>query len=75
MSSILAFLFLKGCDSPNLLPSAVRQVAVIEEPKPITIVPSGEVILPGNSLILPPRDDAAEYDDPGDTHNFHDDPK
>ena len=69
------FLFKQGCDSPNLLPSAVRQTAVIEEPKQITVIPSGEVILPTSSLILPPRDDAAEYDEPGDTHNFQDDPK
>lgn len=58
-----------------MLPSAVRQIAVIEEPRPITIIPSGDVILPTSSLILPPRDDAAEYDDPGDTHSFQDDPK
>lgn len=64
-----------GCDSPNLLPSAVRQAAVIEEARPIAIVPSGEVILPTSCLMLPPRDDTAEYDDPGDTHNFQDDPK
>lgn len=27
------------------------------------------------AIILPPRDDAAEYDDAGDNHNFQDDPK
>ncbi|XP_058800669.1 dynactin subunit 4 [Phymastichus coffea] len=64
-----------GCDSPNLLPSAVRQTVVIEESKPITIAPTGEVILPSNLIILPPRDDTAEYDEPGDNHNFQDDPK
>jgi hypothetical protein len=36
---------------------------------------TGEVILPSSPVILPPRDDAAEYDDAGDTSHFHDDPK
>lgn len=29
--------------------------------------------LPTEPIVLPARDDAAEYDDSGDTHNFHDD--
>lgn len=66
---------MQGSDSPNLLPSAVRQTAVIKKNRPITIVPSGEVISPTSFVTLPPRDDAAEYDDPLDTHNFHDDPR
>ncbi|XP_014207927.1 dynactin subunit 4 isoform X2 [Copidosoma floridanum] len=64
-----------GCDSPNLLPSAVRQAAVTEELRPVTIISSGDVILPASSLTLPARDDAAEYDDLSDTYNFPDDPK
>ncbi|XP_033230347.1 dynactin subunit 4 [Belonocnema kinseyi] len=64
-----------GTESPNLLPSAVRQVVVTEDPKPITISVNAELTLPHSSLILPPRDDTAEYDDTGDTHNFQDDPK
>ncbi|KAJ8676679.1 hypothetical protein QAD02_012466 [Eretmocerus hayati] len=64
-----------GCDSPNLLPSAVRQMVISEDPRPITVIPSGDVILPSSAVILPPRDDAAEYDDPGDSHNFQEDPK
>ena len=53
----------------------VRQISVTEDPKPIKVVPGAEIALPENCLILPPRDDAAEYDDTGDTHNFQDDPK
>ncbi|XP_046487628.1 dynactin subunit 4 [Neodiprion pinetum] len=64
-----------GCESPNLLPSLVRQITVTEDPKPLKLSPQAEIILPESILILPPRDDAAEYDDTGDTHNFQDDPK
>ncbi|XP_043467525.1 dynactin subunit 4 [Leptopilina heterotoma] len=64
-----------GTESPNLLPSAVRQMIVTEDPKPIKITPNAELTLPHSALILPPRDDAAEYDDTGDSHNFQDDPK
>ncbi|XP_061929655.1 dynactin subunit 4 isoform X2 [Apis cerana] len=65
----------QGSESPNLLPSIVRQVPVIEETKSIKINANADIILPHSALILPPRDDAAEYDDTGDTHNFQDDPK
>ncbi|XP_051169957.1 dynactin subunit 4 [Leptopilina boulardi] len=64
-----------GTESPNLLPSAVRQIIVTEDPIPIKIKPNAELTLPHSALILPPRDDAAEYDDTGDSHNFQDDPK
>ncbi|KAK9506247.1 hypothetical protein O3M35_008217 [Rhynocoris fuscipes] len=40
-----------------------------------SIITNAKVELPSCSVILPPRDDAAEYDDSGDTHNFQDDPK
>ncbi|KAM0731702.1 Dynactin subunit 4 [Formica fusca] len=65
----------QGSESPNLLPSAVRQTPITEDPKPIKIVPNADLILPHSALILPPRDDAAEYDDTSDNHNFQDDPK
>ena len=48
---------------------------VVEETKSIKITANADVVLPQNCLILPRRDDAAEYDDTGDTHNFQDDPK
>lgn len=72
----LYFVFkFQGCESPNLLPSLVRQITVTEDPKPLKLEPQAEIVLPESGLILPPRDDAAEYDDTGDTHNFQDDPK
>lgn len=64
-----------GCESPNLLPSVVRQLSVIEEPKDVKIIPNSIIDLPTSGLILPPRDDTAEYDDSGDIHSFQDDPK
>lgn len=62
-------------ESPNLLPSIVRQVPIVEEVKPVKISANADLVLPHSPLILPPRDDAAEYDDTGDTNNFQDDPK
>lgn len=64
-----------GSESPNLLPSIVRQVLIVEETKPIKVRANANLVLPHSPLILPPRDDAAEYDDTSDTHNFQDDPK
>lgn len=47
------------------------------EPRTIPASISGDVSLPDPSatVLLPPRDDTAEYDDSADTHNFQDDPK
>lgn len=64
-----------GSESPNLLPSLVRQVPIAEETKSIKVEANADLVLPHSPLILPPRDDAAEYDDTGDTHNFQDDPR
>lgn len=58
-----------------MLPSIVRQVLIVEETKPIKVRANANLVLPHSPLILPPRDDAAEYDDTSDTHNFQDDPK
>ncbi|XP_076765937.1 dynactin subunit 4 [Xylocopa sonorina] len=65
----------QGSESPNLLPSIVRQVPIAEETKSIKITANADLVLPHSPLILPPRDDIAEYDDTSDTHNFQDDPK
>ncbi|CAL7934456.1 unnamed protein product [Xylocopa violacea] len=65
----------QGSESPNLLPSIVRQVPIPEETKSIKITANADLVLPHSPLILPPRDDIAEYDDTSDTHNFQDDPK
>lgn len=43
--------------------------------RPIKQEVNGEIELPSSSITLPARDDAAEYDDSGDNHNFQDDPK
>ncbi|XP_049804176.1 dynactin subunit 4 [Schistocerca nitens] len=59
----------------SLSSSLTRQLSMTEEPKPVRVNLTGEVELPTSTVILPPRDDAAEYDDSGDTHNFQDDPK
>lgn len=48
---------------------------IVEETKPIKISANAGLVLPHSPLILPPRDDTAEYDDTGDTYNLQDDPK
>jgi dynactin-4 len=48
---------------------------ISEDPRPVNVKLTGEVILPSLPVVLPPRDDAAEYDDSGDTYHFQDDPK
>ncbi|KAK6644867.1 hypothetical protein RUM43_001140 [Polyplax serrata] len=45
------------------------------EPRPVRIGLTGEAILPESSVILPGRDDAAEYDDNSEYENFNDDKK
>jgi dynactin-4 len=62
-------------DVSILLPSLSRQMSISEDPRPVNVKLTGEVILPSSSIVLPPRDDAAEYDDSGDTYHFQDDPK
>ncbi|XP_033325573.2 dynactin subunit 4 isoform X1 [Megalopta genalis] len=62
-------------ESPNLLPSIVQQIPITEDTKPIKVTINADVLLPQASIILAPRDDAAEYDDTGDTYDLQDDPK
>ncbi|KAK3922511.1 Dynactin subunit 4 [Frankliniella fusca] len=64
-------------EAPPSLSSLTKPVTVVEEQKPIDISLTGEVLLPAPDIeiILPPKDDAAEYDDSGETQQFHDDPK
>lgn len=64
-------------DAPASLSSLTKPVAVMEEPKPIDISLTCDVQLPASDveIVLPPKDDAAEYDDSGETQQFHDDPK
>ncbi|KAF6216600.1 hypothetical protein GE061_000944 [Apolygus lucorum] len=48
----------------------------IDVPQPVVVEGvNSKIELPICPVVLPPRDDAAEYDDTGDTHNFQDDPK
>lgn len=60
---------------PNSLLSLSRQPSVTIKARKIDLEVNGDAIIPESSFILPPRDDAAEYDDSGDTHNIQDDPK
>jgi len=62
-------------DVSILLPSLSRQMYISEDPRPVNVKLTGEVIVPSSSVVLPPRDDAAEYDDSGDTYHFQDDSK
>lgn len=57
------------------MPSVVRQPQIPEDPKSITVVPNADIVLPSTSVIIPQRDDTAEYDDSSDSQNFQDDPK
>lgn len=63
------------CDSLNSLSTVGRQVSIIEEVKTVKVVANADLTLPHSSLILPAKDDTAEYDDTVDTHNYQDDPK
>lgn len=60
---------------PNSFLSLSRQPSITIQPRPISQETNAEVDIPSSEFILPPRDDAAEYDDSGDTHNIQDDSK
>lgn len=45
------------------------------EPKPPNVNITAAPILPETSIILPGRDDAAEFDDGNENQNFNDDKK
>ncbi|KAJ8869335.1 hypothetical protein PR048_030910 [Dryococelus australis] len=62
-------------DASMVIQSFTRQLSASEDPRPIKVQVTGDITLPECSVVLPPRDDAAEYDDAGDTHAFQDDPK
>ncbi|KAK5650079.1 hypothetical protein RI129_001113 [Pyrocoelia pectoralis] len=55
--------------------SLSRQPSITIKPRSVTVPIAASIEVPNNTFILPPRDDAAEYDDSGDTHNIQDDPK
>lgn len=58
---------------PSSLLSLSRQPSVTIKPRPITQEYNADTTIPTSSFVLPPRDDAAEYDDSGDTQNIQDD--
>lgn len=60
---------------PSLLNLSSRQPCITVKPRQILQTVNTDVVIPESKVILPPRDDAAEYDDSGDTHNIQDDPK
>lgn len=60
---------------PSSLLSLPRLPSVIVKPRKIFTEINCDVAIPESSFILPPRDDAAEYDDSSEVHNFEDDPK
>lgn len=70
------FAFLQA-EAPPSLSSLTRSLPVMEDPRPVNITATGDVNLPtvDEEIVLSPKDDAAEYDDSGDTQQFHDDPK
>ncbi|KAL1139541.1 hypothetical protein AAG570_006524 [Ranatra chinensis] len=57
----------------NMKESLDRDLISIPIP-PRCVVITGKADLPSSAVVLPPRDDAAEYDDTVDTHSFQDDP-
>lgn len=63
-----------GSQPSSLLSLPPRQPSITIKPRKIDQEVNCKVALPNSTFILPPRDDAAEYDDSGDTHSIEDDP-
>ncbi|KRT81399.1 hypothetical protein AMK59_5019, partial [Oryctes borbonicus] len=62
--------------SPSLLHSSLsRQPSFTIKPRPIKEQAGADIEAPEANFILPPRDDAAEFDESGDNYNFNDDPR
>ncbi|KAL3277566.1 hypothetical protein HHI36_012909 [Cryptolaemus montrouzieri] len=55
----------------NMSRSSARMVT----PRPLDVSINCDVEIPSSTFILPPRDDAAEYDDFNEAHNIQDDKK
>lgn len=64
-----------GSQPSSLLSLPPRQPSITVKPRQINQTINCDVAIPESNFILPPRDDAAEYDDSSDTHNIEDDPK
>lgn len=52
-----------------------NQLSTMVKPRKINLELNSVVIIPNSTFILPPRDDAAEYDDFNEPQNIQDDPK
>lgn len=59
----------------SLLTSFTKQASLPEDPRPVDCKVNCDFLLPKVSIVIPPKDDAAEYDDIGDVQSFQDDPK
>ncbi|CAG9823358.1 unnamed protein product [Phaedon cochleariae] len=59
----------------SLMSMSTRSPTITVKPRKISENVNCDVDVPSSTFILPPRDDAAEYDDSGDTHNIQDDTK
>lgn len=53
----------------------IKQHSITVEPRNVSVESNADITIPTSTFILPPRDDAAEYDDSGDTQNIQDDTK
>lgn len=72
--SSLTTLSLSGGSQPSsLLSLAPRQPSIIVKPRKIPQSVNSSLVLPTSTFILPPRDDAAEYDESSDNPNVEDD--
>ncbi|KAJ8971260.1 hypothetical protein NQ317_011619 [Molorchus minor] len=68
-------LSLSSSQPSSLLSVSSAPPSITIKPRKIIEETNCNVEVPSSSFILPPRDDAAEYDDSGDMHNIQDDPK
>ncbi|XP_018322483.1 dynactin subunit 4 [Agrilus planipennis] len=67
---------LPGSQPSSLLHTSLsRTPSITVKPRPIKQAITANVELPTSNFVLLPRDDAAEFDDSGDTHNIQDDTK
>ncbi|KAG5879779.1 hypothetical protein JTB14_001796 [Gonioctena quinquepunctata] len=59
----------------SLMSISSRSPSITVKPRKIEEELNCDMEIPSSTFILPPRNDAAEYDDSGDTHNIQDDTK
>lgn len=73
--SLPSLVLSSGSQPSSMYSLQSRQPSVIVKPRKINQPVNCDVAIPKSTFILPPRDDAAEYDDSSDVHNIEDDPK